>query len=116
MNNDILWIEPARTTRSERCDINISHCVYRDRKRLTVTFYGNSDLKVTHHGFIAVGIDTRNMRLLLKDPYPNKAYKVSKSGKNKRVSINFCDESFNGDYNLVLDDEVAGAWHTERVR
>ena len=116
MNNDILWIEPAKTTRSERCDIRIAHSQYKDKKKMTVTFYDNSDLKVTHHGYMAVGIDTRNMRLLLKDPYPNTAYKVSKSGNNKRLTINFCDESFDGNYNLVLDDEVQGAWHTERVR
>lgn len=116
MNNDILWIEPVRKLRNGACDVRISHYENHGRKKMSIVFYNNSDLKVSHHGYMAVGIDTKNMRLLLKDPYPNTAYKVVKAGNNKRVDINFNDESFNGSYNLVLDDEVAGAWHTERVR
>jgi len=120
MNNDILWIEPARTVRSSKgCDVIVSHYASRDKKKMTLNFYNNSWMKVTHHEYLNVGIDTKNMRILLKDPYPNRgSYKLAKvNGPSmKRISLPFCDESFNGEYNLVLDDEIQGAWHTERVR
>ena len=117
MNEDIMWLEPTYTKRQTNGDIMVTAQAYRDgKKRLHITFYDNSYLKVTHHGSVQVGIDIKNMRIIIKDPYPNKAYKLTGAGKNKFVTIPFCDESFVGEYNLVLDDEVKGAWHTERVR
>lgn len=119
-SNDIMWITPKNNGRGMKKmnDVTIKHYPSSGKPtHMKIIFRNGAWNKVSQHGRIIVGINPKKNIIVMKDPYPNNGgWCLCKEGKARYIRIPFTDENFDGEFNLIPDDDEAYAWRTERIR
>lgn len=104
--NEITWIENTKaSSRKTPAGVDVRVSLYKKNKSqsTTITFYNNTDKKISHSGYMVVGVSTN--RIYFKEEFLKKGYKISTVGKagTTKITINAKLDDFVGLYLLEYD-------------
>lgn len=103
---EIKWIENVKAGVHKApagVDVRVSLHKKNKTQSTAITFYNNTDKKISHSGYMVVGVSTN--RIYFKEEYLKKGYKISAVGKagTTKITIKAKLVDFVGLYILEYD-------------